>query len=77
MQRLVIIVLIIGLVGFIIHKNTRPDPTTPVAQTPTPAQQEHAALTKMALESEAKAKQAATLANQDTAAMDKALADSQ
>ena len=77
MQRLVIIVLIIGLVGFIIHKNTTSDANVPVVQTPTPAQQEHAALTKMALESEAKAKQAATLANQDTAAMDKALADSQ
>lgn len=63
MKRLIIILLVIGGIYFIVSKNSHKDEVTATAAAP-----EHAAITKMALESEAKAKQAAAIASTDTVA---------
>jgi uncharacterized protein (UPF0333 family) len=63
MKRLIIILLIMGGLYFIVSKNILND-----NDSTDQAQPEHAAITKMALESEAKAKQAAAIAATDTVA---------
>ncbi len=75
MRRLIIILLIIGGLGFLFSKsfNQQPAPATvqnPAATTPaTPvAGPDHATITNMALQSEAKAKQAAAIAATDPVA---------
>lgn len=71
MKRLVIILLVIGGLYFIVSKNTHNDEVTAQKDkvtTVTPTQPEHAAITQMALQSEAKAKQAAAIASVDTVA---------
>lgn len=75
MRRLIIILLIIGGVGFLFSKSFNQQPASATVQNPavttptTPvAGPDHAAITNMALQSEAKAKQAAAIAATDPVA---------
>lgn len=60
MSRIIVIVLVVAGVAYFLMNGSQ--------QKQQAKQQEHAELTKMALESEAKVKQAATLANKDQVA---------
>lgn len=74
MRRLVIIVLIIAGVGFLFSKSFHQDTPATTVQNPavttttSVAGPDHAALTNMALQSEAKARQAAAIAATDPVA---------
>lgn len=67
MKRLIVLLLVIGGVGYIVaHNSSEKDVNAVEAQSA--AAKEHTAMTQMALESKAKAKQAVKLASVDPVA---------
>lgn len=72
MRRLLIIAAVVAVLAFIISKNfnqeTEALPTAVIGEQATASATQHAAVTNMALQAEAKAKQAASIAATDTVA---------
>lgn len=72
MRRLLIIAAVVAVLAFIISKNfnqqTEALPTAVIGEQATAPAIQHAAVTNMALQAEAKAKQAASIAATDTVA---------
>lgn len=72
MRRLLIIAAVVAVLAFIISKNfnqeTEALPTAVIGEQATAPATQHAAVTNMALQAEAKAKQAASIAATDSVA---------
>lgn len=72
MRRLLIIAAVVAVLAFIVSKNFKQEtealPTTVIGEQATTPVAEHAAVTNMALQAEAKAKQAASIAATDSVA---------